>query len=253
MLRAALLALFVFSPPLSSPAIAQETTTEPTIEELLQGTDDVTRGESSVAVIEMHVRTKRYERTMRMKSWAQGTERTLIRILEPTKDAGISTLKVDKNMWNYLPKIDRTMKVPAGMMGGNWMGSHFSNDDLVKENRLSEEFEAVLTERPADNSEGVYVITLTPKPETAVVWGRIVVRVLPDRMPTAITYFDEDFELVRTMAFSDFRDFDGRKAPALMTLTPANKPNEFTKITYIELDFDVEIPESTFTLQGLRP
>jgi len=227
-------------------------TTEPTIEQLLKATDDVTRGASSVAVVEMHVKAKRYERTMKMKIWARGTEKTLVRILEPAKDAGIATLKVGNNIWNYLPKVDRTIKVPAGMMSGNWMGSHFTNDDLVKESRLSEDFDVELTERPGDNEAGIYVITLVPKPDVAVVWGSIVVRVRPDRMPVSIEYKDEEGVLARTMFFEDYRDFDGRRAPAKLTLRPAKKPNEYTEITYRSLDFDVQIPERTFTLQALR-
>ncbi|MBT3221785.1 MAG: outer membrane lipoprotein-sorting protein [Proteobacteria bacterium] len=235
-------------------ALAQE----PTIEELLDATDDIQRGESSIGVIEMNVKTKRYERSMKMKSWAQGQEKTLIRILEPVKDAGMCTLKVDANIWNYLPKVDRTMKVPAGMMSGNWMGSHFSNDDLVKENRLSEDFTYEMTQKPADNEDGVYIITLVPKPDAAVVWGKVVVKVTPDKMPKSIQYFDEggadgtEGELMRTMTFEDIRDFDGRQVPALMRLIPENKPGEFTEVRYVELEFDVEMDDSTFTLQSLR-
>ena len=96
---------------LATPSFAQETEAE--IEALLNKADDVTRGESSYGIVEMQVKTKRYERTMKMESWAKGTEKTLIRILEPAKDAGVATLKVDDNLWNYLPKVDRTMKVPA--------------------------------------------------------------------------------------------------------------------------------------------
>lgn len=254
--RASLLALSLLAGAVTLPALlpaASAQPAEPTIEELLKATDDVSRGESSIATIEMHVKTARYERTMVMKAWSRGTEMTLIRILEPAKDAGIATLKVKENMWNYLPNVDRTMKVPAGMMGGNWMGSHFSNDDLVKENRLSEDFIAEVLKRPGDDAEGVWVIALTPRPETPVVWGRIEVKIRADRMPVEIRYLDEDKELVRTMTFSDYRDFDGRKAPAVMTLIPSDKPEEFTRITYRELDFDADVPESLFTLQSLRP
>ena len=236
---------------LVSPAQAEPTEND-LIVELLNTTDDVSRGESSQGVMEMHVKTKRYERTMRMEMWAQGEERTLIRILAPAKDAGIATLKVDNNIWNYLPKVDRTMKVPAGMMSGNWMGSHFSNNDLVKDSRLSEDFTATLSEKPIDGA-GFYVVSLVPKPDAAIVWGKIVVRIQPDKKPVAITYFDEDGTLMRTMSFEDYREFDGKVAPGTMTLIPANKPGEFTKFTYVSLDFDVEIPDSTFTLQALRP
>lgn len=226
---------------------------DPTIDELLAATDDVARGASSTAVVEMHVKTANYERSMKMEIWSQGAEKTLIRILEPAKDAGISTLKVDDNIWNYLPKVDRTMKVPAGMMSGNWMGSHFTNDDLVKESRLSDDFTASLTQKPGDNAEGVYVVTLVPKPDAPVVWGSIVAKIRPDKMPVSIQYLDEKGALVRTMNFSDYKTFDGKLAPATMKMIPADKPAEFTAFSYLSLDFDVAIPESQFTLQALKP
>ena len=223
---------------------------DPTVEELLDATDDIARGTSSVAVVEMHVKTDRYERKMKMQSWARGTEKTLIRILEPAKDAGISTLKVDQNIWNYLPKVDRTMKVPAGMMSGSWMGSHFSNDDLVKDSRLSEDYTAEITGRPDDG--GVWVIELVPKPDAPVVYGKLIVKVRPEKIPTEITFYDEKGDLVRTMAYGEVKEFDGRKVPATMTLIPSDKPGEFTRITYADIDFDADVPESMFSLQALR-
>ena len=244
MSKALIIALCLFSAPLFA--------AEPTIEELLAATDDLTRGNSSDAVVEMHVKTANYDRTMRMHMWSSGKDKTLIRILEPEKDAGISTLKVDQNIWNYLPKVDRTVKVPSGMMSGNWMGSHFTNDDLVKESRLSEDFTATMTSRPADNPEGVYVITLVPRPDAPVVWGSIVAKVRPDKMPLSIVYNDDKGKAARTMNFSDFKSFDGRMAPGTMTLVPADKPGEFTSFKYISLDFDANIPDSMFTLQALK-
>lgn len=232
---------------LAGPALAED----PTVEELLNATDDIQRGSSSIGVIEMHVKTARYERTMRMKAWSEGTEKSLIVIEAPAKDAGIATLKVDDNIWNYLPKVDRTMKVPAGMMSGSWMGSHFSNDDLVKENRLADEFKSEITARP-ENGEGNWVIKLVPNPDAPVVWGSLVVTVSEARLPVSIEYFEEDGTLARTMTYSDVRDIGGRDIPATMTLIPADKPDEMTQIKYIELDFDAEVPASTFTLQALK-
>ncbi|MCB9673519.1 MAG: outer membrane lipoprotein-sorting protein [Alphaproteobacteria bacterium] len=236
---------------LSAPAFAEET--EPTIDELLDATDDIQRGESSRAVIEMHVKTSRFERTMKMKALSKGTENSLITIVEPAKDAGTSTLKVGDNLWNYLPKVDRTMKIPAGMMGGSWMGSHFSNDDLVKQSRMSEDYTAVLTQKPdpAVPEQG-WVIELTPKPDAPVVWGKVVVAIRPDRVPQKIEYYDEKGAVQRTMAFEDVREIDGRKVPMQMSLIPGDKPDEYTKITYDELEFDVDLPEKTFTLEALK-
>ena len=109
---------------------------EPTFEQLqevLRRYDDLMRGESSSAEVVMTVRTERYQRQLRMAVLSEGSERSLVRVLEPAKERGVATLKVEQDVWNYLPKVDRTMKVPAGMMSGSWMGSHFSNDDLVQD------------------------------------------------------------------------------------------------------------------------
>jgi len=222
---------------------------DPSAEELLDATDDVLRGESSRAVIEMHVKTARYERKMQIEAWSKGTDKSLIVIQEPAKDAGVATLKVGNNIWNYLPKVDRTMKVPAGMMGGSWMGSHFTNDDLVKESRLSEDF---TWDPPSQTDSGNWLLVLTPKPDAAVVWGRLEVEVTPDKLPVSIRYLDEDGSLARTMTWEDIQSVQGRSVPMVMRLVPGKKPEEFTQVRYKELTFDVEVADSTFSLQSLK-
>ena len=221
---------------------------EPTIEELLDATDDVNRGASSKSTITMQVKTKRYERTMTMDAWSRGEEDSLIRITAPAKDAGTTTLKVGDDMWNYIPKIDRTMKIPPGMMSGAWMGSHFSNDDLVKSNRLADEF----TYEKESVVDGVYTIVCTAKPDAAVVWGKVVVKVREDKIPLEVGYYDEDGELARKLTFSDVRQLGGRTVPATMLLEPADRPGEFTKITTTAMDFDVKFDDRTFSLQSLK-
>ena len=225
----------------------------PTIEELLVAADDVQRGQSSQAVMTMDVKTKRYERSMKMRALSKGTENSLVTILEPAKDAGVSTLKVGENLWNYLPKVDRTMKIPSGMMGGSWMGSHFSNDDLVKESRMSEDYTASFVQQPTEEApEQPWIIALKPKPNAPVVWGEVKLTVDKDRLPVTIAYFDEKGELVRTMAFTDVAEVGERKVPMTMTLTPADSPDEYTRVHYDSLDFDVELSDRTFTLQALK-
>ncbi len=221
--------------------------TEPTAQELLQATDDLMRGTSSSAAMEMHVKTSRYERTMRMTVLSEGTENTLIRILAPEREEGTTTLKVGENIWNYLPKTDRTIRIPAGMMGSSWMGSHFDNNDLVAEARLSEDYDATV-ESAADG----WTLSLIPHEDTPVVWGRVELDVGADRLPREQRYYEEDGTLARTMTWGDVLEMDGRQVPTTMTLVPADEPEEFTRLTYTELDFDVEIPRGTFSQQSLR-
>jgi len=239
---------------LGTPALAEdaEQAAKPTVEELLDATDDIQRGESSTAVMSMAVKTDRYERSMKMRALSKGEEKSLIVILEPAKDAGIATLKVDDNLWNYMPKVDRTMKVPAGMMSGSWMGSHFSNDDLVRNSRLRDDFTYEVTEEPAADGTGQWVIELVPKPDAAVVWGKVKVTIRPDKIPTSIEYFDEKGALVRTLSFGDIQEVGERKVPMTMSVVPGDKPEEYTRITYDELSFDVDHDDKTFSLQSLK-
>jgi len=224
---------------------------EPTAEELLTATDDAFRGSSSHALVEMYVKTDRYERTMRMELWSKGTDKTLIRVLEPAKDAGTVTLKVGENIWNHLPRIDRTMKLPPGMMSGSWMGSHFTNDDLVKESRLAEDYTYEITARPADN-DGNYEITLVPKPDAPVVWGKQVLDVSPAKIPVEARFYDEKGALVRTMRWSEVKRIGDRDLPTVMTLIPADAPQELTRMSYETIEFDLDLSDGHFSLQSLK-
>jgi len=224
---------------------------EPTARDLLRGTDDVYRGKSSIATVSMNVKTSRWERKLTLQMWSKGTEKSLIRIVAPKKEAGVTTLKVDKDMWNYLPKVDRVIKVPASMMSGSWMGSHFTNDDLVKESRYEDDFTFEIKERPKDG-KGRYLIECVPKPDAPVVWGKVLVELSADRLPTRQEFYDERGALVRTMTFSDVQEVSGRRIPMRMKLVPADKPDEYTEIIQDKLELDVEVPESMFSQQALR-
>ncbi len=201
----------------------------------------------------MEVVTENWERSMSMEVWSLGTEYSLIRITAPKKEAGTATLKAGDEIWNYLPRVDRTIKIPASMMMGAWMGSHFTNDDLVKESRLIEDYDIAISHDGDRDGVTVWELTLIPKPEAAVVWGRIEYQVRQDdMMPTWARYYDEDGNLIRTMTFSDYRVLGGRLVPAVMDVRPEDKPGERTTVRYGELEFDVGIDESFFSLRALR-
>ena len=220
----------------------------PDLAALLAQVDDNARGGSSHATVRMEVKTKRYQRTLTMESWSEGTDKSLIRILSPARDAGVATLMVDDNLWNYLPRVGRTMKVPSAMMSGSWMGSHFSNDDLVHETRLSEDFSFVLA---PEQPPGLITIRCTPKPDTPVVWGHIDVTVRPDGVPIEQAFFDEGGRRVRTMIFGDVQMVGGQPMALELRVTVVDKPEEFTRISFETIEGDPEIDPAMFTLQAL--
>jgi hypothetical protein len=221
--------------------------------EIIDRIDRLLRGESSHGTAVMEVATENWERSLTMEIWSLGTEYALVRIVAPAKEAGTATLKAGDDIWNYLPKVDRTIKIPASMMMGSWMGSHFTNDDLVKDSRLVEDYEIEIAFEGERDGVEVWDFVLTPKPEAPVVWGRIEYRVRKkDLMPVWAKYFDDEGNLARTLGFEDFRTVSGRTVPLLMNMRPADKPNERTTVRYTGLQFDVSLERSFFSLQNLK-
>jgi hypothetical protein len=224
-----------------------------TAEEIIDRVDRIMRGESSRGIATMEVVTENWERNMTMEVWSLGTDYSLILITAPKKEEGTATLKANEEIWNYLPRVDRTIKIPASMMMGAWMGSHFTNDDLVKESRLIEDYDIEIGFDGDREGVTVWEFHLTPRPDAPVVWGRIEYEVRQDDlMPTWARYYDEDGELIRTMMWSDYRELGGRLVPAVMDVRPEDKPGERTTVRYEELEFDIDIDESFFSLRALR-
>ncbi len=222
--------------------------------EIIDAVERLYRGESSRSVATMHVVTGNWERTLSMEAWSLGTDFFLVRLRYPKKEAGTATLKAGNNIWNYLPKVDRTIKIPGSMMGGSWMGSHFTNDDLVKQSRLSVDYDVTLSYDGKDpKGTAVWDFMLTPKADAAVVWGHVEYRVRQgDLMPLWAKFYDEKGELARTMDFGGFKEFDARLLPSTVRMRPADKPGEHTVVRYEELDFDIELGKPFFSLRNLK-
>ncbi len=226
---------------------------EKTSQEILDKIDKMWRGESSVGTYQMKIKTSNWERNLRIKSWTKGLDYTLITIEYPKKEKGVSTLKVQNNLWNFLPKINRVIKVPSSLMMGSWMGSHFTNDDLVKESTLANDYHHSITFEAVRDGQEVYEITLLPKEDAAVVWGKIAILVRKDDlMPLYEEFFDENGKPVRKMTLTEVKMLGGRLLPTRMTVVPYDKPGEFTEVVYVEINFDVELSDSFFSLRNLK-
>jgi len=210
-------------------------------------------GHTSEGEYGMTITTPHWSRTLQLKSAMQRPSKTFVRILSPKKEAGIGSLRIKNEMWNYLPKIERVIKIPPSMMLQPWMGSDFTNDDLVKESSMVDDYVHHVDGVEENNGVAVYRIVSVPKPDAAVVWGKLVYRVRKsDLMPLSQQYFDERGELIKELVFSDFRQMGGREIPTRWTMQPANKPGSKTEIRIHSLRFDRPIAPSTFTLRNLR-
>ena len=219
------------------------------LRELIRTVEEQYSGESSEIEVEMTVKTGHWERQLTMQSWSLGRERFLIRILDPAKERGVATLKVEREVWNYLPKVDRVIRIPPSMMGGAWMGSHITNDDLVKANHIDEDYTFSLL----SEDQATWTIKGVAKPEAPVIWGEIVYQLQKQPLvPVKIEYFDEEGLLVRQIVFDDVQTVSGRTIPLRMSVLPVEKPEEKTVMHYRKVQFDVKLTENFFSLRQLK-
>lgn len=234
------------------------------VKDLIRRADEIMRGETSAAVMTMRIKTKSFERSYEMVSWGDqrgGADKALIKILGPASFRGFGTLKIGSQLKLYDPKTNHVQVVGQSLLGSSWMGSHFSNDDLVKETTLADDYTVeLLGERSGDSPFGratFVTVALFPKPTAPVAWGRIEYELWDNdkgTVPTFAKYFRrrDDKSPSRTMVFSDVKEMAGRLVPADMEMRLADKPGEYTKVTYRQLKLNADIPAAKFTEAELR-
>ncbi len=210
-------------------------------------------GKTSSGRYVMRIVTPHWQRTLKISMWMRRPEKTFIRILSPAKEAGTGSLRIGNEMWNYIPKVERIIKIPPSMMLQPWMGSDFSNDDLVKEGSVIKDYTHRIVGREPQGSDTVLVVEALPKPEAAVVWGKLVYRVRErDLMPLQQEYFSERGELIKVMTFSQVQQMGGRKLPTRWEMKSLRKPGNSTVVELQGIVFDQPIADKIFTLRNLR-
>jgi len=213
--------------------------------------EDLYRSDSSISDAELTVVRPRTERSLRMKVWTSGKEKALVLVEEPAREKGTATLKVDKNLWNYMPKIKKTVRIPPSMMLAPWMGSDFTNDDLVRESSYEEDYTYAVDGRSEDPAG--WQIRFDAKADTVGLWKRLEVIMSEDgRIPLLARFYDQKDRHARTIHWDDVKILGGRRLPARMTLIPEDIPENKTVMVYHAIDFDVDVPEDTFSLSRLE-
>ena len=222
-------------------------------EKILDNVDDLYRSNASHGILTLSVTTVNWQRTLTLEQWSKGEDKSLIKILKPKKEKGLATLRVDKNMWNYMPKVKRVVKIPSSMMSSSWMGSHFTNDDLVKQSRMAEDYTFSITFEGINDGKEIIEVTCLPNKEAAVVWGKgEVVVYADDYLPLRMIYYDEDLLLSRSLEFTNIEMMDGKIIPTMMSMIPTNEPGESTTVKWEEIQFDVAIDDEFFSLRKLQ-
>ncbi len=220
--------------------------------EIIKKVDQKMRGNYSYQEMEMKIVRPDWERAVTMKSWSKGTTYALILITSPAKEKGQVFLKRDKEMWNWVPSIERMIKIPPSMMMQSWMGSDFTNDDLVRESSIVIDYQHNYLGEEDINGTTCWKLELNPKPEAPVVWGKIISWVDKEYNQLKVEYYDEDEYLVNIMNQSDIRQMDDREIPTHLEMIPADEEGKKTVINILSATFDDPIPENFFSQQNMQ-
>jgi outer membrane lipoprotein-sorting protein len=224
-----------------------------TAKEIVAKADQKMRGETSSGELKMTIERPTWNREMQMKMWSKGEKLALILVTAPARDKGTAFLKRDKEIWNWQPTIDRVIKLPPSMMMQSWMGSDFTNDDLVKQSSVVDDYTHKMLGSEKIEGYDCYKIEMIPTEEAAVVWGKVITWIdKKDFMQMKAEFYDEDGYLVNTMIGKDVKQLGGKLLPAKLEVIPADKKGNKTIIEYLSLEFDKPIEGEFFSVQNMK-
>ena len=221
-------------------------------QDIVRAAIDYWRGTSSYGEMTMTIHRPDWERSMSMRAWTQGEDRSLVRVTAPKKDKGNGTLIDDNNMWSYSPKINRVIKVPSSMMGQSWMGSDFSNKDISRVDDIIDQYDHSILGDEEQDGHIVYRIESIPHEDAAVVWGKEILMIRDDNILLEHSFYDQDGELVKRLLSLEIGEMGGRIVVTRERMQKVDAPGEWTEIIVDSMEYDLDLKDSLFTLSNLR-
>jgi outer membrane lipoprotein-sorting protein len=217
--------------------------------EIIKKLDDNMRGSSIYLELTMRVVSHSHTREIRLENYAEGNEKSFVKITYPPRDKGITFLSLDNQMWQYVPKIERVIKIPPSMMLQKWMGSDISNDDIVKQSSLVKDYNPKVIAK----NKNITTLELTPKENAAVVWGKIELQVDTDTYTSQKdTYFDEDGKIVRYFIYKNIKQYGKYFIPMYWKVEPYDKKDQYTELILNKVEYDIKISQEYFSKSALK-
>ena len=210
------------------------------------------RGLTSYTEMTMVIHRPDWERSMTMRAWTKGQEQSLVRVTEPKKDRGNGTLTDENSMWTFSPKVNRVIKVPSSMMAQSWMGSDFSNKDIARADDIIDQYDHTIIKSEEIDGIVVHEIESIPHEDAAVVWGREVLKIREDHVVLEHAFYDQDGALVKKLVSLDVGEMGGRTIAKRQRMVKTDNTEEWTEVSVIDVEYEVDLKDSLFTLSNLR-
>ncbi|HXP48676.1 MAG TPA: outer membrane lipoprotein-sorting protein [Bacteroidia bacterium] len=226
---------------------------DPTAKEIVTKAENNVHGLSSMMEMTINIVRPTWTRSMSLKSWTKGEKYSISIVTSPAKDAGTVFLKRDKEIWNWVPSIERVVKLPPSMMAQSWMGTDFTNDDLVKASSRIDDYTHKLMGDSIIAGRKCWKIEMIPTANAAVIWGKVNMWIdQKDYLELRLEFYDEDNKLVNILQCSDIKTMGGRTMPSKMEMIPAGKKGQETVIIYNSATFNQSIEDDFFTTQNMK-
>ncbi|HGF5117724.1 outer membrane lipoprotein-sorting protein [Vibrio parahaemolyticus] len=221
--------------------------------DIVQKSDQAMRGKSSYSEATMEIVRPDWTRSMTMKSWTKGTELSLVLVTAPAKDKGSASLKRHREMWNWVPSIERIIKIAPSMLSQSWMGSDFTNDDLINQSSIVVDYQHALVGNDSFEGDKAWVIEATAKPDAPVVWNKVTLWISQSTyLQRKVEFYDEFDERVNVLTTYDVKELGGRKIATRMEMKPVDKPGNKTIFTTHQAQFDFDINDDFFSQQQMK-
>lgn len=222
--------------------------------DIIEKSESAIRGNTSKSTVAITIKTRRWERTLKLVSYDNRLKRmSFAEILAPKKDAGNRFLLIKDNMWHYVPKLQQTIKIAPSMMLQSWMGSDFTNDDIVKQSSLIDDYTHMLEGKEIIDGVECFKVVLVPKPQAAVVWGKIVYYAsVSELLPVREEFYNEHNQMAKLLTCSNVKMIGGRKIPTVYMMQTVAEPDRYTKMEILDIEFDIELPSTIYSFQNLQ-
>ena len=235
------------------PFMAMSIFQEPTAKEVVQKADKNIRGETSQAKMTIKIIRPTWSREMEMKTWSKGDDYAMILITSPPREEGTAFLKRKNEVWNWVPSIERNIKLPPSMMSQSWMGTDFTNDDLVREASAVSDYDHKHLGKETISGKECYKIEMIPKPSAAIVWEKVIVWIDAEIfLQLKAEFYDEDGELINILNSRDIKEMGGRKITSKLEMIPVDEEGYKTVIIYNDIVFNKEIKDEFFTTRNMK-
>ena len=174
---------------------------------------------------------------------------TLMRFLSPKSVKGVTLLNIDdgEKIYLYMPAYNKPRRIASSSKGDEFMGTGLSYEDMSMDYE-DKDYEKNLLEE----TDSEYIIEVLPSEEDAS-YEKIILHIDKENFyAKKVEFYETGSELTKTLTINKIKvDDNGKVTPMEIEFTDIAE-NQKTKIVMKEIEYDVELSSSFFSIRTLK-